>query len=138
MVLDASALVDLLLRTEREAFVRAWYPGTTPEFLAPDLIGFELTAALRRMVQRGVLPAAHADAALEAYLRLPKRLYPTAGLMRTAWTLRDAVSMADAYYLTLAAALGTPLVTTDERLARTARAIHGDHAAVSPAGPAGP
>lgn len=118
IVLDASALVDLLLRTERAEWVEAWFPLATQQFAAPDLIGYELLSALRRNVAAGACAPSAADSVLEAFRRLPKRLYPVEAAMLSAWTLRETVSMADALYVTIAGALGVPLVTTDARLAR--------------------
>jgi predicted nucleic acid-binding protein len=40
-------------------------------------------------------------------------------LVDRAWSLRDRLSMGDAIFVSLAEALGAPLVTTDRRLART-------------------
>ena len=51
--LDASALVDLLLGTERADWVESWFPRSVPQFAAPDLIGYELMTALRRNVAAG-------------------------------------------------------------------------------------
>lgn len=120
IVLDASALVDLLLRNERSGWVESWFPRRSPEFAAPDLIGFELMTALRRKVASGACDPAAADRVLGTFRSLPKRLYPVESVMVAAWALRDSVSIADALYVTIAGALGAPLVTTDGGLARAA------------------
>ena len=118
IVLDASALVDLLLGTERAGWVESWFPRFSGQFAAPDLIGYELMTALRRNVASGACDPAAADRVLDTFRRLPKRLYPAESAMVTAWALRDAVSIADALYVTIAGALSVPLITTDGRLAR--------------------
>lgn len=120
IVLDASALVDLLLRTDRADWVEAWFPRASPQFAAPDLIGYELLSALRRNVAAEACSPAAADRVIRTFRRLPKRLYPVEAAMVSTWALPDAVSIADALYVTIAGALGAPLVTTDARLARSA------------------
>jgi predicted nucleic acid-binding protein len=47
---------------------------------------------------------------------------PTASLLEAAWTLRNTFAAADALYASLAIRAGEPLLTTDTRLARAARA----------------
>lgn len=120
IVLDASALVDLLLRTERADWVETWFPRATPQFAAPDLIAYELLSALRRTVAARACTPAAADQVIATFRRLPKRLYPVESAMVSAWARREAVSVVDALYVTIAGALGMPLVTTDLRLARAA------------------
>ena len=98
------------------------FPLQEQRFVAPDLLAIEVASVSRRMVLRGVCSAARAEQALTSFRNLPKTLYPTESVLRSAWDLRDNVSVADALYLVVAGALDATLVTTDERLARAARA----------------
>ena len=72
------------------------------------------------MWRRALADPAAADRIIGTFRGLPKRLYPVESAMVTAWALRDSFSIADALYVTIAGALGAPLVTTDGRLARAA------------------
>jgi len=56
--------------------------------------------------------------ALRDLLDLPLVVYPTAPLLRRGWELHDNVTAYDSCYVALAEALGCPLVTADQRLAR--------------------
>src|SRR5699024_3448571 len=86
---------------------------------APDLIIVEVTSALWRLVRAGELNRDEADAAVTRLESSPIRLIPHSGLLRSAWSLKDSVRVADAYYLACAQILTLPLVTTDRRLARS-------------------
>ncbi len=67
-----------------------------------------------------------ASAAVELVLRTPlaeriaaRVLDPAQQLVRRIWSLRAAMSAYDGAYVALAEALAAPLLTCDERLART-------------------
>jgi predicted nucleic acid-binding protein len=62
-----------------------------------------------------------AAAAVDDLLDLPLEIYPVFPLARTVWGMRADVSAYDTAYVALAAGLDALLVTTDDRLARTAR-----------------
>ena len=64
--------------------------------------------------------------AVDDLLALPITRYPTLQLVERAWALRHNFTAYDAMYVALAEAVGAPLVTVDEHLARAAR----DHAAI--------
>jgi predicted nucleic acid-binding protein len=116
VVVDASALVELLLRRERAPAVRQAVGDT--EMVAPDLINPEVLWALRRRERDGNLPADRARQAVEDLLDAPLRRLPTLPLLPIAWTLRENVTAYDACYVALARELGCPLVTADLRLSR--------------------
>ena len=133
IVLDASAAVDLLHGTPNSAFVREWFPEREQSFVAPDILMLEVAAATSRAVNRGLCSADRGQATIDVLLGLPMQLYPTSSALRSAWAMRDNVTVADALYLAIAGALDATLVTTDEHLARAARDRH--VAVVSPASP---
>jgi len=66
------------------------------ELCAPDVLAFEVLAALRRQVQRGVLPGERAQAALADLEDLPVRLHPSLPLRFRAWEHRDNLTAGDA------------------------------------------
>ena len=116
-VLDASALVEALLRTAAGARVeRRLVEGRAH---APELIDVEVLSALTRLARAGVLTREHAGRALRLALDAPVTRVRHAGVVARAWSHTDRVSAYDAVYVALADALDCPLVTTDRRLARS-------------------
>ena len=105
IVVDASVLVDLLLRRPATlAGVEAVFVGREHEPLhAPELIEPESLNALRRLVRAGLVEPHHArDAVADLDLvRLVR--HPHAPLRARVWDLRTALSPYDATYLALAA-----------------------------------
>ncbi|MDE3194047.1 MAG: type II toxin-antitoxin system VapC family toxin [Chloroflexota bacterium] len=90
--------------------------------VAPDLVNSEVLQALRGLERRGAIDASASAAAVETLMLLPIARYPTAMLVHRAWVLRDNFTAYDATYVALAEAVGTRLVTADERLAKAVRA----------------
>ena len=118
LVLDASAAVELLLRTPRGDRI-AGALGENP-VVAPELIDVEVLSALARQLGAGELAAADADVAVEQLRSMPVRRLSHALVLSDVWRLRDRVRVADAWYVAFAQALRAPLLTTDARLARAA------------------
>jgi predicted nucleic acid-binding protein len=116
VVVDASALVELLLQGERAPAV-AQAIGDT-EMVAPDGANPEVLSALRRMERTGHLSAERAGQAVDDLLDAPLRRLPTLPLLPAVWRLRANVTAHDACYVALAQVLGCPLVTGDRRLSR--------------------
>jgi predicted nucleic acid-binding protein len=122
-VIDASAVVDLLVPSDpaRRASLLGELPEPGAPWLAPDVLPYEVFAVIRRQLQRGTLSHTRASRALDRLNRLPLDLVPTLALLRAAWALRERCSAADSLYAALALRAAEPLVTTDMRLAKTAR-----------------
>ena len=118
IVVDASAIADLLLQTPRladrvAAELRAdGFPQTL------DLADIEVVSVLRRKARRGELGTPRAEEALDDLASLPVRRHHASPLRHRIWELRDSLSPYDAAYVALAEALAAPLLTTDARLAR--------------------
>jgi predicted nucleic acid-binding protein len=119
VVVDASALVELLLQTGRAAAVVQAVGNT--EMVAPDVINPEVLSSLRRRERNGELRAERAVQAINDLLDAPLRRLPTLPLMPAAWTLRANVTSYDACYVALARDLECPLVTGDLKLSRAPR-----------------
>jgi len=119
IVLDASAAVDLLVPAELGAAVADRVLRGADSLHAPHLIDVEVTSALRRYVAREVIDASEGELALEQLAELRIVRYPHEQLLERAWELRHTITAQDAMYVTLAEALGAPLVTTDAALARS-------------------
>jgi predicted nucleic acid-binding protein len=116
VVVDASALVELLLLTRRAAAVLQAVGNT--EMVAPDVINPEVLSSLRRREREGELRAGRAAQAVDDLLDAPLRRLPTLPLMPAVWTLRANVTSDDACYVALARDLGCPLVTGELKLSR--------------------
>ena len=126
VVLDASVVVEMLLRTStgRKAFRRIAEEFGSAH--APHLIDVEVTFALRRLVLRGELSASEAGLAVSALSELEIERHAHLLLLRRMWDLRDAITAYDGAYVALAEVLGIPLLTLDAKLSRS----HGHHARI--------
>lgn len=122
IVLDASAVVDLLVGTERAAGV-AQVLGTVTEAHAPELIDPEVIAVVRRWTLRGWLTVETGGRAVDEFDELALVRHRHVALRRRAWELRDRFSSHDACYVALAETLGAELLTTDDRLRRAAHGL---------------
>jgi predicted nucleic acid-binding protein len=118
IVLDASALVELLLGTETGRAVGARISDPGLALHAPHLADVEVAQALRRYVREGVLEASAAAAALAELRTLDLERHSHEPLLERVWALRENVTAHDAVYVALAEALDAPLLTCDARLAR--------------------
>jgi predicted nucleic acid-binding protein len=116
VVVDASALVELLLQSERAPAVLQAVGRT--EMVAPDGINPEVLSALRRLERIGELSAGRARQAIDDLLDAAVRRLPTLPLLPDAWMLRANVTSYDACYVALARNLGCPLITGDLKLSR--------------------
>jgi predicted nucleic acid-binding protein len=117
MVVDASSLIEVLLRTKASALVeeRLFAPGET--LYAPYLIDIETAQVLRRYAAGGEIDGARGLAALSDLADFPLRRYPHDFLLPRVWDLRHDLTAYDAIYVALAEALDAPLLTRDRRLA---------------------
>lgn len=116
IVVDASAVLEVLLRTDRAAAVevRLFGGGTLH---APHLLDVEVAQVLRRYERSGTLSPDRGRQALGVYLDLQLERYPHHPFLGRVWALRANVTAYDATYLALAEALDAPLLTTDRKLA---------------------
>ncbi|MEI6252610.1 MAG: type II toxin-antitoxin system VapC family toxin [Mycobacteriaceae bacterium] len=116
VVIDASAMVDLLARTDRAPAVQARLAETILH--APAHFDAEVISALGRLQRAGVLDSDRADAALAALVRAPVTRHDLGPLLAGAWARREVLRLTDALYVELAEQRNWPLLTTDHRLAR--------------------
>jgi predicted nucleic acid-binding protein len=120
LVVDASAVIDLLVRSARGARVRAFLAERVEEDMATVAhLDAEVFSGLARLYRADELDAAEVAVLLRRLGDLAvARLPITARLLDSAWALRDNVAARDALYVAAAQALSADLVTTDDRLAR--------------------
>jgi predicted nucleic acid-binding protein len=118
IVLDASAALELLLRTPIGARVadRALTPDESLH--APHLLDVEVTQVLRRYALAGELTVDRAEEALLDLADLPLTRYAHTDLVSRIWGLRDSMTAYDGVYVALAEALDAPLLTSDGKLSR--------------------
>ncbi len=126
IVIDASAVLELLLRTPAARAVerRLFAPGETLH--APHLLDVEAAQVLRRYAAGGEIGEERGRAALADLADFPLRRHAHDFLLPRVWALRNNLTAYDAVYVALAEALGAVLLTRDQRLAAAA----GHHARV--------
>lgn len=120
IVVDASALIEALLRTPAAQDVegRLFAPGQTLH--APHVLDVEVAQVIRRYTANGEINAERGRLALADLADLPLRRYPHDFLLPRIWDLRNNLTAYDAAYVALAEALDAKLLTRDRRLAAAA------------------
>lgn len=116
IVVDASALLEVLLQTDAAAAVEArLFDGSTLH--APHLLDLEVAQVVRRYERAGFLSAQRGREALDDLAAFRIERYPHNLFLSRVWALRANVTAYDACYLALAESLDAPLLTMDRRLA---------------------
>jgi predicted nucleic acid-binding protein len=117
IVVDASALIEVLLRTPAAEAVeeRLFKPRETLH--VPHLIDMEVAQVIRRYAATGEIDQERGQAALIDLGDFPLRRYPHGFLLPRVWELRNNLTAYDAAYVALAEALDAPLLTCDRRIA---------------------
>jgi len=116
IVLDASAAIELLLRTPTGEDIARRIAGET--LAVPHLVDVEVAQVMRRYARAGAVTASRARQLLVDLVDLDAARYPHDVLIARAWQLRANLTAYDAVYVALAEALGAVLLTCDGRLAR--------------------
>lgn len=117
-MLDASAIIELLLNTTLGHAVSQRVADPLLSLHAPHLVDIEVASTLRRYVRDGELEAAIAEEALVALRQLDVERHAHEDLLERIWALRDNVTPYDAAYVALAEALDAKLLTCDAKLYR--------------------
>lgn len=117
-VVDASVLVRALLDSGPGS---EWAESVVASgsLHAPDLALAEATNILRRLDLAKEITTAEANAAHEDLMQLNIELFSFEPFAERIWELRHNLTSYDAWYVALAEALGLPLATLDERLAKS-------------------
>ncbi|MEZ5234169.1 MAG: type II toxin-antitoxin system VapC family toxin [Acidimicrobiales bacterium] len=117
IVIDASAGVELVARTERGNRLRELIPADAVPWVPDGLFDVEVGSVLRRWDLNAVLDAAQMEAALLRLRSWPVRRASVRALHDTAWLLRHNMSYGDAVYVALAQRLAGAMLTDDHKLA---------------------
>jgi len=126
IVVDASAILEVLLQTPVAPRVsqRIFAAGETLH--APHLLDVEIAQVLRRYFRSGVITADRAAEALADLSDLPLHRYSHLVLLPRIWQLRHNLTAYDAAYLALAEALDASLVTRDRAFASVGTKVRVD------------
>jgi predicted nucleic acid-binding protein len=116
IVVDASALLELLLQTSLGARVESRLFQGDDELHAPHLLDVEIVQGLRRLVRTGEVSARRAEEAIADLADLDLHRHAHVELLGRAWKLRDHISVYDAMYVALAEAIEAPMLTCDSPL----------------------
>ena len=117
IVLDASAVVDWLLRTSVGQRIEQRIYAGQDTLHTVHLLDVEFAQVLRRLVREGSLTARRAEEAIEDMAALRITRYAPVLLLQGIWRLRQNLSAYDAAYVALAEKLRAPLITRDKRIA---------------------
>jgi predicted nucleic acid-binding protein len=126
IVVDASAVLEALLRTPAATAVERRLFAPLQTLHAPHLLDVEVAQVVRRYAANGEIDAVRGRMVLADLADLPLRRYPHDFLLPRVWDLRNNLTAYDAMYVALAEVLDAPLLTRDKRLA----ASPGHHARI--------
>jgi predicted nucleic acid-binding protein len=121
IVVDASALVEYLLRTARGRILEPTFTRRDVDLHIPALCDVEVAAVLRRGLLGGELDRVRAAEAIEDLRDLPLIRHGHQLLLERILLLGRHFSAYDATYVALAERLDAVLLTADDRLARAVR-----------------
>ncbi len=113
IVLDASVVIEMLLRTSLGKSLADDLAGRDVTWNAPHLLDTEVLQVLRRLVIGKELTPDHAAMAVEDLQGLDIVRHAHGDLTARVWQLRHNLSAYDATYLALAESMAATLVTCD-------------------------
>ena len=120
IVIDASALLESLLRTPEAKAVDRWLFEPGQKLHAPHLIDVEIAQTIRRLTLSREVDGERGRGALANLADLSIDRHSHRPLLPRVWQLRDNFSAYDAVYVALAEVIDAPLLTRDRRLASAA------------------
>ncbi len=116
LVLDASAGIEMIARTETGRQLAALIPAAATLWVPDGLFDVEVLAVLRRWDLRAVISESQVESSRMRLANLRLRRATVTSLAGRAWQLRANITFPDACYVALAEALNCPLLTADRRL----------------------
>jgi predicted nucleic acid-binding protein len=121
IVVDASVVLEVLLRTSAGASMRRLIFAPDQSLHAPQLLDIEVAQVIRRYEAKGEIDDVRGRAALSDLGDLPIQRYPHDLFLPRVWELRRNLTAYDAVYVALAEGLDAPLLTSDLKLADAVR-----------------
>jgi len=118
IVIDASAITELLLQTDLGIRVERRMYKEDEDLHAPHLLDVEVLSALRRLVHTGEVLADRAEEAIDDLALLRIIRHGHLDFAPRVWELRQNVTAYDAMYLALAESLHARVLTCDRPLGR--------------------
>ena len=118
IVVDASALLTVLLRTAHAGDLTRRILDPEETLHAPHLLDLEVAQVTRRYYLSGDLDRRRGAEVLRDLADLRLTRYSHTIMLPRIWELRENVTAYDAAYIALAEALEAPLVTRDAKLAQ--------------------
>ncbi len=119
LVVDASAVLEVLLRSPNAIGVEARIFAPGEVLVAPWLIDAEVAQVLRRYNLAGELDSRRGEEALTDFRDISLTKYAHDFLLPRVWELRHTLTAYDALYVSLAEVVNAPLITRDLRLSRS-------------------
>lgn len=123
IVIDASALIELLLQTPSAKSVEDQLFRDRQTLHAPHLLDVEVAQVIRRYVLSGDISEQTGATALVDLADFPIQRYAHTVLLNRIWELRSNVTAYDATYVALAEALDATFLTRDRKLATNAESF---------------
>lgn len=120
-VLDASAVVELVLGTRSGMEILERIAHLRLSLHSPELVDIEVLNTLRRYQLSDIIPPDRIAHAIDNLSDLDIRRHPHGPLLPRIWGWRYNLTAYDAAYVALAEGLDAPLLTTDVRLAGAPR-----------------
>ena len=127
IVVDASVVVEVLLRSDAGAVLEERLLDGDDPLHAPRMLDVEVAHALRRCALHGDIAGRRGRASLGILAAMSIERHGHQPLLERMWQLRHNLTACDAAYLALAESLDAPLLTRDSALASVA----GHHARVA-------
>jgi predicted nucleic acid-binding protein len=117
IVVDTSAVVEVLLRTDKAAQIEERLLHAEETLHVPHLLDLEVAQVLRRYCASGEIGPERGQEAIDDFSDFPVIRYPHHLFLPRIWQLRNNMTAYDAAYVALAEALAVALITCDARLA---------------------
>jgi predicted nucleic acid-binding protein len=120
IVLDACAVVELLLRTPAGSRVEHRIYAKTELLHAPHLLDVEVAQVIIRLAAARIIAPARGAITLRYLTDMSIIRHSHSVLLERIWHLRESLTAYDAAYIALAEVLDAPLLTCDRKLAGAA------------------
>ncbi len=119
IVVDASAILEVLLRTPAAGVIEDRILADGETLHAPHLLDLEVAQVLRRYVIVGTMSPDRGTDALDDLRDFRMTRYSHTIFLPRIWELRSNMTAYDAAYIALAESLGATLLTRDRRLSKS-------------------